>query len=462
MARVLLIMPRLPQRLGAPYLGQQAIAAALLARGHEVRCLDLAASRLELDDRGAVAFAEAFAPDVMGLTLFTNNAARGYALARQLRPVARWIVAGGPHPTVCPGEPLAHGIDVSVAGEGELVLPAIVDGLMSGRPLPSLPGVSTRDDAGTCAEAIADLDGLAWPLHAYGCYDPSWYSADGRTVVPGGLCTSRGCPARCTFCANYVTGRAYRFRSAASVVAEMRALHDQYGVMHFPFWDDAFTALRPRQNALCDAILAEPSLKNATWTCITPGNMVKPFDLERMRKAGCVAVNFGIESGDLDILRVIQKGQRPEHVRAAVQAAKQAGMTTVVNIMFGFPEEGPDSLQRTMDLMADLAPWVDYYNNRGVLVPFPGTTIYDRWHAHYGFTGWWLDVARVPEEPNPFTQPQDEVQRLLEIDPTLDQDFFRYSDAVRDLIAAGVRWKARHNQATIARMIASYTSPAPP
>jgi radical SAM superfamily enzyme YgiQ (UPF0313 family) len=255
-----------------------------------------------------------------------------------------------------------------------------------------------------------------------------------------------------------VTGRAFRWRSAENVVAEMVALRRRYGVANFPFWDDAFTARRSRLNDLCDAILAEPELRGVTWTCITPGVMVKPRDLERMRKAGCVAVNFGIESGDPKVLKAIQKGQRPEHVTAAVQAAKAAGMLTIVNFMFGFPNEGVAELQNTQALMEALAPSTDFFNNRGVLVPFPGTGIYDRWHTHYGFSEWWLDPAMVPDELDIHVLDPDVAQTYLEHDPTLDLDFFHYSDAVRETIADCVRFKALHNQATVRAIARRNTS----
>ncbi|MEO1268972.1 MAG: radical SAM protein, partial [Myxococcota bacterium] len=390
MARILLIMPHLPQRMGAPYLGQQYIAASLLAAGHEVKAIDASAVWWDKTDDDIVAEAEQFGPDMVGMTLFTYNARRGYLLAKRLRHTTRMLVAGGPHPTVLPDEPLEFGFDVSVSGEGEHTVVALaryLDG--EAVELGALPGVRFWNGQGPPREALDDLDALAFPLESYPSFDPSWYSPH-HMIVPGGLMTSRGCPARCTFCANYVTGRAYRWRSPENVVAEMIALREQYDVTHFPFWDDAFTARRPRLNALCDAIRAEPALSGVTWTCITPGNMVKPRDLARMREAGCVAINFGLESGDYNILKVIRKGQKPEQVKAAVAAAKAEGMITVVNFMFGFPEEGVEELRNTLRLMEELAPSTDFFNNRGVLVPFPGTEIYDVNHARYGFTRWWL------------------------------------------------------------------------
>ncbi|MFT5434451.1 MAG: anaerobic magnesium-protoporphyrin IX monomethyl ester cyclase [Myxococcota bacterium] len=453
MAKVHLIMPVLPQLMGAPYLGQQLVAASLVRAGHNVRVTDLASpyapSEAELQDE-----LHDWRPDIVGMTLFTWSAARGYALAQRLRNHPKHhglLVAGGPHPTVRPGEPLHHGFDRSLAGEGELALVALADAIDAGNPPDRLQP----------AETIDDLDALAYPAVSYGLYDWSWYLPGGGAVIPGGIMSSRGCPARCTFCANYVTGRTYRFRSAESVVAEMVDLREHHGVNHFPFWDDAFTALRPRLYDLCDAMSAHPGLSGVTWSCITPGNMVKPRDLDKMRGAGCIAINFGLESGDYNILRVIQKGQRPEHVKAAVAAAKNAGMQTIVNFMFGFPEEGVPELLRTRELMEELSSSTDYFNHRGVLVPFPGTSIYDQHHKAFGLDEWWLDETRVPVEPNPMTMGEDERRLWLETDPTLEQDFFHYSDAIRDTISDCVRYKAQHNERTIAALMSSLQSGTP-
>lgn len=457
MAKVLLILPHLPQRMGAPYLGQQYIAASLLTAGHEVECLDLAAILWRGSEDDAVARARRFGPDLIGMTLFTYNALAGYRLAARLKRegLGRLLVAGGPHPTVLPHEPLAHGFDVAVSGEGERVIVAIAEALDAPRDLLGsvidrvrrIPGCYTRDGHTPSGGFLDDLDALPFPHISYPTFDAHTYSPLGR-IGAGGMMTSRGCPARCTFCANYVTGRGYRFRSTEHIIAEMIALSRETDITNFPFWDDAFTANRPRLQALCKAILETPELTGATWTCITPGNMVRDFDLVMMREAGCLAINFGIESGDYNILKSIQKGQRPEHVKAAVRAARAAGMMTVVNFMFGFPGEGVPELQRTLDLMHELAPYTDYFNNRGVLVPFPGTAIYDQHVAHYGFADWWLDPTRVPDEPDLFAMGADEAQTALETDPTLALDFFRYPPDVQEKIADCVRFKALHNQAT--------------
>lgn len=85
----------------------------------------------------------------------------------------------------------------------------------------------------------------------------------------------------------------------------MRLLRSCYGVIYFLIWDDAFMVLRLRFNVFCDVIIIDFDLVGVIWICITFGNMVKFFDLVRMRAVGCVVINFGLESGDAYILCVI-------------------------------------------------------------------------------------------------------------------------------------------------------------
>ena len=445
MARVTLVMPRLPARLGAPWLGQGYLAASLLRAGHEVRVVDLAApAGPGEEDVGET--------DLVAVTILTRGARDAYALAQRIRPGARLVVAGGPHASVCPEETLEHGFDAAVQGEGEHALVALADALdrPAGRPR-DVPGVVTADGVGRPPAPLTDRAALASPRAAVGCWDADWYPP-GHEAIAGGLVTTRGCPARCTFCANHVTGRRLRVRSAGDVVAELVARRERFGLVHAPFFDDAFTAHRRRLEQLCSMLGGTAALEGLTWSCTALAERLTRADVAQMRRAGCTAINVGFESGDEEVLRRIGKGARPEQVFAALQAAKVEGMTTVVNVMFGFPEEGVEALGRTLEWMGRLAPYTDFFNARGVLVPYPGTVVYAKNHERYGFTDWWLDPCGLPEEPDLMGLDAHAARAALETDPTLDRDFFRYSDAVRDLIAAGVREKARHNRQTLARM----------
>lgn len=449
MTRVLLINPPSPERMGSPLLGLQYVAAALLAKGCDVRVIDAAARHFDGDVATILRQAGDFSPDLIGFSLFSRWVWHAYGLADQLRGMSRLLVAGGAHTTVRPQETLDHGFDVAVEGEAELTMPALVDHIEGRIPLESIPGICFRRADGSRGEGPpaqrnTDLDALPSPMLAQELFDPHWYDPSASSVIPGGMLASRGCPARCTFCANYVTGRQFRFRSPSNVTGELNDWHARYGNTFFPFWDDALSANPAHLLRLCEAFEREVDFP-LRWSAITRANMVTPDLLRAMKRAGCVAVNFGVESGDDQILRIIKKGVTTEQVVRALGWAKDEDLVTAANFMLGFPQETPEALQRTLEFMERISPLVDSFSTLGVAVPFPGTPLYDDHHRGYGFTDWWLREDYSHYAPSPDINDFDRFYRHYIDDANLGLNFFAYSDQVRDLIRQCLRFKAEHN-----------------
>jgi radical SAM superfamily enzyme YgiQ (UPF0313 family) len=449
--RVLLLNPPSPQPLGAPLLGLQYVAAAFLAHGAEVRVIDAAARYFDGNPDTIVAEADAFAPHIVGIGLFTRWVRHAYGIVERLHGRFPMLVAGGAHATVRPDEALERGFDVAVIGEAEETAGELVDVVEGRRTLDSVHGIRYRTPEGRVASGVPgafvnDLDALPSPLHAQPLFEPRWYSPAGTEVIPGGILSSRGCPARCTFCANYVTGRGFRYRSAAGVVAELHDYHARTGATFFPFWDDALTADPARLAALCDALARDVRFP-LRWSAITRATMVRPALLRAMREAGLVAVNFGVESGDDEILRAIRKGITTDAVVRALEWAKAEGLVTACNFMLGFPQETPQALERTLRFMQRIAPLVDSFSTLGVVVPFPGTPLYDDFHVRYGFTDWWLSEASSRYDAPPPVDDFDRFYRHYIDDANLELDFFRYTDEMRAMIRTCLRFKAEHNLA---------------
>jgi radical SAM superfamily enzyme YgiQ (UPF0313 family) len=447
--RVLLINPPSPEQLGSPLLGFEYVAAALVARGCEVRVIDAAARHFAHDADWIVREAEDFAPRVVGVGLFTRWVWHAYELVDRLRGGPWLLVSGGAHSTVRPEETLHRGFDVALTGEAEQSFARVLDWLGERDGLGRIPGAVFRQPDGRIgygppATFVEQLDELAPPYLAQSLFDPRWYDPAGGETAPGGILTSRGCPARCTFCANYVTGRSFRYRSAANVIAEINAWHDLCGINYFPCWDDALTANSARLIELCGAI--ERDLRFPfSFGAITRANMVTRDLLRAMRRAGLNNVNFGVESGDDGVLRAIRKGVRTDQVVRALEWAKDEGLITACNFMLGFPQETPVELERTLRFMERIAPMVDAFSTMGVVVPFPGTPIYDDFHFLYGFTDWWLRPSYSRYVSPPAPQDFDRYYRYYIDDANLELDFFRYSAEMRSLIRECLRFKAEHN-----------------
>ena len=450
MTRVLLVSPPSPEALGTPLLGLQYVAAALLERGCEVAVIDAAARHGERDPDALLAQATAFGPDVVGFGLFTRWVWHAYRLAERFAGRFPLLVAGGAHTTVRPLETLERGFDVALVGEAERSIVALVDWARARRGLADVPGALWRERDGTmratpAAPALEDLDALAPPLRAQHLFDPAWYdpaAADGdpgrhphqprlsralhvlrqprhRPPLPPPLGRPGGAP---------------RSRATTTSAASRSC---RAGTTRSPPTASAWSAL-------CEAFERELDFP-FTWSAITRANLVTPELLAAMRRAGLVHVNFGVESGDDDVLRAIKKGIKTDHVVRALEHAKAAGLSTACNFMVGFPQETPAALERTLRFMERIAPLVDTFSTLGVLVPFPGTPLYDDFHAEYGFSDWWLRADHATYRPFPPLDDLPAFRRHYVDDANLELDFFRYSPEQRELIRACLRFKGEHN-----------------
>jgi anaerobic magnesium-protoporphyrin IX monomethyl ester cyclase len=450
-ARVFLVNPPSPEPVRTPLLSFCHLAASLRARGHEVALLDASAPAAPRDAGEIAQRIDAFAPDLVGLHLKTLHVQPAYALAAALGD--RWpLVAGGPHATVCPDEPLARGFRFVVRGEGEETLPALADAVDGRVPFDAVAGLSFVERGlprhNRSRGFLLDLDALAPPMSALDLFDPAWYSSS-RTLPPAGLLSSRGCPAACTFCANNVTGRRFRYRSAGSVAAEISLLRDRFGLRAFSFFDDSFAVGHRRVEELCAALAA---VGPVYWTCTAHPAHLDPPTLRAMKRAGCTGVDLGMESGDPGMLARIGKGVTVERVVEVLGWCRDLGLHAMVNLMFGWPDETDAELEATLAFLERTAPLASGFNARGVLVPYPGTEIYDRHHERYGFTEWWIREPPLAYDAFPTEWSAVEVTRAYASDAALARNFFGHPPHRLRLIAAAL---ARKAELTLGKVISA-------
>ena len=122
----------------------------------------------------------------------------------------------------------------------------------------------------------------------------------------------------------------------------------------------------------------------------------------------------------------------------------------MLNIMFGWPDETLDELHTTVEFIDRAAPLAAAFNARGVLVPYPGTQIYDAHHARCGFTEWWIREPPLRYRPFPASWSLAEVKRAYADDAALTRNFFHLPDAALELIQLGLRKKADHTYGKLA------------
>ena len=179
-------------------------------------------------------------------------------------------------------------------------------------------------------------------------------------------------------------GRKVRRRSVASVIGEVRHLHELYDVKSAYFFDDTFNA--PRQWAMdfCEALLREPY--RITWGCQVRVNL---FDLELgklMRRSGCIQVDIGVESGSPRVLKAIHKDETVEQIENAFAACHQSGIAPMGTFLVGCPEETLEDVELTKALIRRIKP---SFSEFFYLIPYPGAELYQQALAN----NWLVDTS---------------------------------------------------------------------
>jgi len=372
--RILLINPYYPiSETPSPPLGLAYLAAALAEADIEVKILDLVVfpySRAMLQN-----VLEKFQPQIAGLTAVTMTVDHAMGVIRDIKDLNPDIltIMGGPHVTFCAPDTLKkHSeLDIIVLGEGERTIVDLSRALDTGRDWNRVKGIVYRTDAEICytaqREPIADLDELPDP--ARGLLPLGRYHALG---MPISLTTSRGCPFKCIFCVGRkMVGSKVRYRSPTRIVDEMEYLAT-LNFHQINIADDLFTANHKHCLAVCDEMIKRRL--RLRWTSFARVDTVSEAVLTKMKTAGCSAVSFGIESGNPQILKTIQKGITREQVVAAVNMCRRTGVTPFASFILGLPGETPQTIRQTMDFGEQLKKLGLLFGFH-LLAPFPGTEI---------------------------------------------------------------------------------------
>jgi magnesium-protoporphyrin IX monomethyl ester (oxidative) cyclase len=189
------------------------------------------------------------------------------------------------------------------------------------------------------------------------------------------IITSRGCPAKCTFCSIHtVWGREFRGRSGANVLEELRLLVDRYAIKEIQIEDDNLTYNKPRAHEVLDKIIeADLGLSFTTPNGIAAWVLDRPL-LEKLRKSGFYRLTIAVESGNQQVLHdIVKKPLQLKKVEEVVAMAKDLGFELDTFFVVGFPGETKEQIQDTFDFANKLS--VDNAKFF-IATPYPGTELY--------------------------------------------------------------------------------------
>lgn len=338
---IVLVQPprykRKASKRSQPPLGLAYIASFLLSKGLKVEIIDGLVSNHTI--KSIVKEICKISPTAIGITTMSEDRCNAIELANRIKSRLEdiLILGGGPHFSYSAVDALIHvpGLDAIVIGEGEITSWELLrDFIKNGdsHNFHNIDGCAFRDENGKAVitsprTPIKNLDELPDP--AWHLFDMDKYkctlSVEEKTRAIG-IISSRGCPYRCVFCANSLNRRV-RYRSPKRFVDEVEFLHKKYGFPGLNFQDDSFTVNSKHIIQICEEILNREI--KIRWYCSLRVNNVSKELLRLMKKAGCVALGYGIETGSDRLLKMIKKGITTKQIREAIKITKEVGFIHV-------------------------------------------------------------------------------------------------------------------------------------
>ena len=393
-----------------PPLGSMAIIQELVKHGYQDAYLyDIDGLRPPYSE--VVAHFQKERPDIIGISGVVSTAykfiKRLIETLHEILPETPVIVGGN---VAASSEILLRlaNADYCVIGEGEQTIIELVDylGHKGGRSQPEdytalrhMQGITFIDENDVVvftgyrpqipADGLYDLDYdilerdtdvtryIIEPyLYPAFRYDPRGFEPDRRGKKLATIVTTKGCVARCTFCHRWDKG--IRFVGIDRIIERIKKLQERYNVGFLSFADENFGSDRKWVDELLDKIAPLDVLWRVGGIRARTVNLDM---LQRMREAGCVQVQYGIESGSQRMLDVIEKNTKLEHNVNAALWSYEADLYLVYSMLFGMPGETPETIRETSDFLKDVTeflpepPYARLSMNR--LEALPGTPVYE-------------------------------------------------------------------------------------
>ena len=363
-------------------IGLDYVSGAVVQAGFDVQLLDL---NLATDDTQELeSHFLRYQPALVGLSFrnlddcfWPSGQSFLPSLQRDIQTVRRLsdapIVLGGVGFSICPEAILRKtGADFGILGDGEVALPALLAEVVGQRRWERIPGLVYRRGDRLTANAPTWMD--AWPSQVRRDFvDNGRYFQLGGQI---GLETKRGCPRHCSYCVDpLIKGRKLRLKPPPLVANEVQGLLAE-GIDVLHLCDAEFNLPPAHAIAVCDELVRRRLGERVRWYAYMT---IRPFTHEmagRMRRAGCVGINFTTDSVHPAMLQLYRQPHRRADIQLAVDACRDNGIAVMLDLLLGGPGETLDTVSETIRAVRKINP--DCVGAALGIRLYPGTEIFVR------------------------------------------------------------------------------------
>lgn len=360
------------------------IASALIKAGHDVDIYQQDINHYP--DEHLTNYLDSNKYDIVGVGM-----CGGYYQYRKLLNISKAINASKQRPFFIIGGHLVSPepeyflrktqADVIVIGEGEETVTEIANCLdfsnyTSLRTIKGIAYLNLFNEAivNERRQLIQNIDLI--PIPAYHLFEVDKYRllrmpncSNTDLVMP--VLSGRGCTFKCNFCYRMDSG--FRPRSPENIIKEIKYLQRTYGITYIAFSDELLMSSEKRTIELCNAFIEEKL--NIKWDCNGRLNYATSEVLNLMKKAGCVFINYGIESVEDEVLRIMHKNLTYYNIEKGVINTLKAGISPGLNIIWGNIGDTADTLQKAVHFLNKYSDCSQMRTIRPV-TPYPGCDLY--------------------------------------------------------------------------------------
>ena len=368
-------------------IGLGYIATAIKRAGFDFEILDL--DLLRLSDEKIEEYLKKTDFDVVAFGCIVTGYKHVKKLSEMIKKYKKVpIIAGNSVATSIPEILLAKTkVDIGVIGEGDITIVELLRAIENKTPLEEVKGIFFRKNGEVFftleREIIPDLDEL--PFIDYELFDMKAYLDAFRFEVSEPypikfdlikalpINATRGCLFNCTFCYHVFKKKRFRTRSMEHLGREIKYLQKKYGVNYICFFDELTLFSKEQVNKFADYFLKENN--KIFWSACCRAGLFGKDDLNlalKLKKSGCVSLEYSLESADEEILKVMNKNISVEDFVVQTKILHQAGIWPSTSLVIGYPQETEETIKKTFDCCYEN----DIYPSTGYLLPQPGTLMY--------------------------------------------------------------------------------------
>jgi len=276
-------------------------------------------------------------------------------------------------------------LDFIIENEPEFTVREIAQNIKKGKKeiFKNVKGISYRKNHKIIFNGFRQpgrLDDI--PIPAYDLLPMKLYHTPYNRKLPMTIMrSSRGCPYSCIFCLiggfeekRVGYGSYWRAHSPERVLKEIKYLVDKFGIKEINFFDAEFTIDKKRVIDICKKIIRERI--DIMWNCNARVDGVDIKVLEWMKRAGCYAISYGVESINKKVIQICKKNITSQQVERAIKLTKSVGIQPALYFMIGLPGETVGSIKENIEFAKRVSLEYDLRPQCTIATPYPGTIFY--------------------------------------------------------------------------------------